>query len=98
MRTINVLAMTYREHKDGNPVILDIANEAVITHAIAPQPALIAAERLAPLPRTLRRLKSVPKKMSDGLLSDPVQLLDLLFGGPSNFNRPAQDVVPVLRG
>jgi len=72
MRTINVFAITYREHEDRNSVILDIANEAVITHAIAPQSALIAVERLAPLPRILGRLKPVPKKMCDGLLCDPV--------------------------
>jgi len=69
---IHILALTNPEHQYRNPLVLDIADQPIITHAISPQPALVAVQRFPPLAGVLRRLYPLPQESDDRLLGRAV--------------------------
>ncbi len=68
---INIFAMPNFQNQHGYEFVLNVTDQAVIAHAIAPKTALLTQQWLAPLPRILRNHKPLTQKLSDGLLRDP---------------------------
>ena len=89
--------MAYSQHEDGDLLILDVTDKAVVADAISPQTTLIAVKRLTPLSRIVRRLHPLPEKASDKGLGASVVFLYLFFGGAGDLNRPTQGAAPTRR-
>ena len=60
------------EHQNCDRLMLDVANDAVITYAVTPESPLFPVERLPPLSRIFRGLNPLAKKTDDRLLSNTV--------------------------
>ena len=67
--TINVLAMAHLQHHHRDPLVLDIADQAIVADPVAPEPAFFALEGPSPLPGVLRLRESLSQKTDDCLLS-----------------------------
>jgi len=89
--------MTYFEHHHDNPVIPDIADQAIAARTIAPQAALLALRRFTDLSGILRGHDTFTQKANNGGLGNSVELPDLSFGGSANLNGPGQAAAPALR-
>src|SRR5258708_33973293 len=83
---VDVFAVSKFKHKDGDPLVLDIANQSVIADTVAPQAPLFALQGFAPLPRVGSRFKPLSQKVKDRFLSGAVGVCDLFLGGCAAFH------------
>lgn len=86
---IDVLAMSDYEDQNHDLLVLDVADQAIIAHAVAPETVLLSPQWFSPLPRVVCRFHAFPQELDDGFLSFSIQLLDLLFGGAADLDCPA---------
>ncbi len=81
--------MSYAEYEHRDSLVLNVANQPVVTDPVAPQATSIPMQGLPELARTLRRLQSLAQKLDNRFLGYAVKLLDLFFGCAGDFNLPA---------
>lgn len=91
---IHILAMSDADHQHRDALILYFADrpklaQPIVAHAVAPQSAFVAVERLAPLTRVVRRSHPLPQKSDNRLLSRLVKFL-YFFGAAADFDPPVR--------
>jgi len=60
------------KHQNGDRLMLDVANDAVVAYAITPESPLFPVEWLPPLSGIFRCRNSLAKKFDDRLLREAV--------------------------
>jgi len=91
---VYVFPMTDRKHEDCNFLVLNVADQAIIADAIAPQAPFFIVKSLAPLAGIFGRCQTLTQKAENDPLSFAVKFCNLLFSGPGNFNPPSQAAAP----
>lgn len=81
--------MSDHEYQNRDFLVLDVANQSIITDPVAPEAALLSAQRFSALARIMGGRHTLPQKRDNGFLSLSIQLLDLLFGSAADLDCPA---------
>ena len=96
MLPIGILPMSNSKHCDRVLGISNIANQAIVVNAIAPQPSLLPAQRFADSSGIATTFDPLSQILNHLQLSLRVKLRDLLFSGAVDFNAPTQVAAPIL--
>jgi len=80
------------DHEYEQPVLLDAADQAVVSHTVAPKTGQILSQRLAKLPRIFRAGDAFAQVAEDGLLRGDAQFAQLAAGAVVKFYRPLLDL------
>jgi hypothetical protein len=91
--TVDFPARPHPEDQHHQAVVLDLANEPVVAHAVLPElPEPWALQRLAQCPRVVEFRQSLVKELQDSLLVLRVELAEFPIRGLRQFNALGHDV------
>lgn len=94
--SINVALVADLDHQDAQHRVLDVADEAIVAHAVAPELAeLRPGQRLAQSAGIVLDGEAIPKEVGESPGFVPVELAELFRGRRCQPNPPSQGLAPL---
>lgn len=95
--SIYIFPVVNYQDQDGDSLILNIADQAVVPYPVTPETLLFAMKRLAPLSWSVGWSQTLTKETDYSLLDRTGKLSDLALSFAADFNGPNQAGAPALR-
>lgn len=96
--TVNFATMLDPDNDDNQPIILELADDSIVTNTKPAEPSKIAKERLGKTPRIRMRLQSYKDKLGNPVAVRRAELFDVRNRRIGNLNRPTRAFGRLRRG
>jgi hypothetical protein len=87
---VNFPAMAHRKRNHHETIVFELANNPIVSDAIAPQTGHFTFQWFAKVPGVLASFDTVVKIIQQAIAYRPVELAELTFSEIADLNRPSQ--------